>query len=257
MSTQSNFLRPLVSITFSGLVLFLVSAPGFAQACPAEILVSSGFTSLASGNTATAQKGVDEWDGDVVKISTTMPGTLTITGTGTGSQSSLYTTAGGYPAFVDSARLGTGLRDLEAVAPAGDYCVQVRPPTGANGNFTLAVTFVDVCHLGDVDDHGDSFLCATPIAIDGSDSGEIDSSTANDVDVFTFTLGATTTVTIQSIGTTTDVDGSLFDGQGTFITADADSGSGANFLISRSLAAGRYYVRVEGANGAYGISVSD
>jgi pre-peptidase len=256
VSTQSNFLRPLVSITFSALVLFLVSAPGFAQACPAEILVSSGFTSLTSGNTASAQKGVDEWDGDVVKISTTMPGTLTVTGTGTGSQSSLYTTAGGYPAFVDSARLGTGLRDLQAVAPAGDYCVQVRPPAGATGNFTLAVTFVDVCHLGDVDDHGESFLCATPIAIDASDSGEIDSSTADDVDVFTFILGATTTVTIESTGST-DVDGSLFDGQGTFIAADADSGSGANFLISRSLAAGRYYVRVEGADGAYGISVND
>jgi pre-peptidase len=256
VSTQSNFFRRLVSITFSGLVLVLVTAPGFAQNCPTELAITSGFTSLASGDTATAQKGVDEWDGDVIKFQTTMPGVVAISGTGIGSQSSLYTNQGEDPAFVDSARLGTDLHDLQAVAPPGDYCVQVRPPAGATGDFTVAVAFTDVCHLGNVDDHGESFLCATPIAIDGSDSGEIDSSTANDVDVFTFTLGSAATVTIESSGST-DVDGSLFDEQGTLITADADSGSGANFLISRSLAAGRYYVRVEGADGVYGISVND
>jgi len=256
VSTQANFFPRLVSITFSALFLILASTPGFAQDCPNEVTVSSGFTSLATGTSTSKQKGVDEWDGDVIKFRTTMPGVVAISGTGTGSQSSLYTNSDDEAEFVDSARLGTDLQDLQAVAPPGDYCVQVRPPAGATGDFTVEVAFTDVCHLGDVDDHGESFLCATPIAIDGSDTGEIDSSTTNDVDVFTFTLSSAATVTIESSGST-DVDGSLFDEQGTLITSDTDSGSGANFLISYSLAAGRYYIRVEGADGAYGISVND
>ena len=253
---MSNFLRRLVSIAFAGFVLALLSTSGYAQNCPTELGVASGFTSLANGGTTSTQKGVEEWDGEVIKFRTTMPGVVAISGTGIGSQSSLFTNSGSNPAFVDSARLGTDLRDLQAVTPAGDYCVQVRPPAGATGYFTVAISFVDVCHLGAVDDHGESFLCATAVAVNGTASGGIDSTAANDIDVFTFTLSSTATVTLTSTGTT-DVDGSLFDEQGALVATDADSGQGSNFLISQSLAAGRYYLRVEGADGAYGVSIND
>src|SRR6185436_1444140 len=194
MSAHRAILRPFFAFLFCA-GLFLAASPRLsAQDCPSDLQETSGFTILTNGTPANAQKGVEEWDGETVKFHTDLPGVLEINGAGDGSQSSLYAKDDEESQFVDSARLGTDLRDLQAVAPAGDYCVQVRPPAGAEGDFTLVVGFTDVCHLGAVDDHGDSFLCATPIEVDGSDEGEIDSTPTGDVDVFTFTLESAATV---------------------------------------------------------------
>jgi len=116
---------------------------------------------------------------------------------------------------------------------------------------------VDVCHLGNVDDHGDSFVCATPVTVGGSVSGEItSSSTTNDIDRFTFVLSSSGTVSIESTGST-DVEADLHDGNGSLRASDDDSGTTPpNFKITQALAAGRYYVRVKGANGSYGVGVS-
>jgi hypothetical protein len=199
---------------------------------------------------------VDEWDGDVLKIRTALPGVITIGGTGAGSQGSLYTEGStSFHPLVDSAHLGTSLGELQVVVPAGDHCIQVAPGPGATGNFEVEASFIDACHLGAADDHGDSFLCATPIIVDDSDSGEINPSA--DADLFTFVLTSAATVAIESTGST-DVAGELYDNGGVLLEEDDNGGTSPNFLMTRSLDAGRYYVKVSGANdeGAYGLSVA-
>jgi hypothetical protein len=241
------------------LSILIVSRESQAQTtdCQTELGVSTGYTSLANSATASKQKGVDEWDGEVLKLTTTLPGVLTLDGVGEGSLSSLYTDAasGPYP-LLDAAQVGDNLNELPVILPAGDHCIQVEPPTGATGDFQVLATFTDVCHLGIVDDHGDSFICATSLTVGGgSASGQISSSTTTDADAFTFVLSSSATVTIESTGGT-DVEAELYDQSGALLESDDDSGTSPNFKIIRSLAAGRYYVRVKGSNGSYGLGAS-
>lgn len=240
--------------------ILIVSKASWGQTptdCATELGVTTGYTSLTNNTSTSKQKGVDEWDGEVIKIRTTRPGVLTLEGVGTASQSSLYTDAasGPYP-LLDSAQLGTDVRNLQVVISAGDHCIQVAPAAGATGNLEIEATFTDVCPLGTADDHGDSFLCATSMTVGGSSvSGQISSGTPSDGDMFTFTLGSTTTVTIESTGST-DVEGELYDQNGVLLDSDDDSAGSPNFRIIESLGAGKYYVRVKGASGSYGLGAS-
>jgi len=240
---------------------FGATSPGSAQDCQAALGSSTAAEPLANAESASKSKGVDEWDGDILKLHTVHPGVLLIEGTGDGSQSSLYTegSTGSHP-LVDSAYLGTGLGELQVVIPAGDHCIQVAPGPGATGDFEVEATFTDACHLGETDDHGGSFLCATPVEVDDEDpaSGEITvPSSGDDYDMFTFVLTSTATVNIESAGST-DVAASLYGASGVLLESDDNDGPDANFQIVRSLEPGHYYVRVEGANdtGAYELSVT-
>ena len=260
MSNHAHAVRNAL-ITGAALFSFLIVSRESAQAtdCQTELGVTTGYTSLTNDTTTTKQKGVDEWDGEVIKIRTSRPGVLTLEWVGTASQSSLYTDAasGPYP-LLDSSQLGTNLRDLQVVISAGDHCIQVAPPPGATGDLEVQATFTDICPLGTADDHGDSFLCATPMTVGGGNvSGQISSGTPSDGDMFTFTLGSSATVTIESTGST-DVEGELYDDDGVLLDSDDDSGTTSpNFkIIYLSLPAGKYYVRVKGASGSYGLGAS-
>ncbi len=264
---QANaFVRTaFVSIPSALFMIALTAAtPARADDCQTALGESSGYTSLTSGGSPTnVQKNVDEWEGEVVRLTTELPGVITISGSGAKSQSTLYSAAASSPhPRLDAIKLGTGGRSLQAVVRAGKHCIQVAPPIGATGNFTVSVTFTDVCHLGDLDDHGDSFLCSTPLTVGGSSaSGEITYvSSTLDGDMYSFDLSATTTVTIESTGST-DVNATLYDSEGEILDSDDDSGASSNFqIIAASLPAGRYYIRVEGAGtttGSYGVSVDD
>lgn len=247
------------SLTFA--VAFLIApSSSWADDCQSALSSTTGFTALANGGTSSTEKRVDEWDGEVVKIRTSRPGVLTVAGVGAGSQSSLYTSSNSGPhPLVDRAQLGNDLRELQAVVPAGDHCIAVAPPSGVTGDFTIEASFTDICHLEGMDDHGDSFLCATELTIGESTSGEIENSgNANDVDMFTFKLTSAETVSIASTGST-DVAASLYDEDGELLDSDDNSGASPNFEIVQSLGAGRYYVRVAGtgtAQGSYAVEVS-
>jgi hypothetical protein len=249
-----------------GVLLFAVSifarTPAVsAQDCQAALGGSTEAVALANGNNASKSKNVDEWNGDILKIHTALPGVVVIEGTGDGAQSSLYTEGStGADPLVDSAYVGTGLGELQAVIPAGDHCIQVAPGLGATGNFEIEATFTDACHLGETDDHGGSFLCASPIEVDAEDpaAGEITvPSSGDDYDMFTFVLTSTATIDVESSGDT-NVAASLYDANGMLLEADDDGGPDANFQIVRSLNPGHYYVRVEGVSdtGDYELSVS-
>ena len=254
-SIHHNFVSLFV-LTLAGVAT--LAGPAAAQDCQTALANSTGAVSMTNASNASKSKGVDEWDGEVVKVVTPLPGVLEISGDGDPAQSSLYTAGDGetHP-LVDSASLSTGSRTLSAIVPAGVHCIQVAPADGSTGDFEVSATFTDVCHLSATDDHGDSFLCATPIALAGSDSGEILSATeAPDLDMFTFELTTATTVTIASSGG--HVSGALFDSTGAPVAADNTGLANSTFsLANQSLAAGRYYVQVAGAEeSSYGISVT-
>jgi Bacterial pre-peptidase C-terminal domain len=252
-----NLLFPLALLT----ILLIHPHPSWAVGdCQSALNGTSGFTSLNNGSPSNTTKRVDEWDSEVVKLRTSKPGVLTIAGTGYSSLNSLYADAASGPhPLVDSAQLGTSQQTLQAVIAAGDHCITVAPPPGASGDFEVEATFIDVCHLGSVDDHGSSFLCATSLTLGVSDEGEIDNLVSgNDVDMFTFELSSPDEVAIVSDGTT-DVEASLYDEEGDLKDSDDNSGGSPNFEIIQSLPAGRYYVRVQGvasAEGEYEIEVA-
>jgi hypothetical protein len=260
---QCDFIRDsffsifrLASFTIA-LSLFAAGAPAMAQDCQSALADSSGAVAMSNGDTTESSKGVDEWDGEVVKLTTTLPGELVIQGTGDGAQSSLYTAGSTSPhPLVDSAHLGTGSRELRAVIPAGTHCIQVAPGPGSSGDFEVDASFTDACHLDGADDHGDSFLCATPIEVGDFASGEITSTeSVQDLDMFTFVLTSSATVTIASTGGY--VTGSLYDSTGALLDSDNTDESSATFGMTDSLAAGRYYIQIAGPNEAsYEISVS-
>lgn len=234
----------------AGVLMLLAPASGaFATDCQSALDGSSGFTALANAASTTQTKGVVEWDGEVLKFHTSLSGVVTISATGSTSQGSLYTDGSSSPhPLVDSASIGTSQPELTAIVDAGDHCVQLAPDPGGSGDIELTVSFVDVCHLGTPDDHGNSFLCATPITVDGdAASGVIDSE--DDVDIFVFTLTSSATVNIYST-LRWEAGGTLYDGSGTLITSDNTDFSEPNFSITQSLSAGTYYVKVTGGDGA-------
>ena len=263
MSNPCAFLRNrFASISCLALfALFMTGnvSPAAAQGCQDALDGSTGYVDLENGQTAMKKKTVDEWDDDVLKITTDRPGVITIQSDGPGAQNSLYTEGStSFHPLVDSAYQGTGLGDLEVIVPAGDHCIQVAPGTTGSAEIEIEATFIDACHLGDTDDYGDSFLCAEPFVVDDPlVSAEISVPGAtSDYDMFTFTLTSGATVTIESTGST-DVAGSLYDDGGTFLESDDDDGDSDNFQIVRALSPGRYYVRVEGASGSYTFRVTD
>jgi hypothetical protein len=237
----------------AGFLMLIAPASGaFATDCQSALDSSSGFTALANAASTTQTSGVVEWDGEVLKFHTSLSGVVTISATGSTSEGSLYTDGSSSPhPLVDSASVGTNQQALTAIVGAGDHCVQLAPDSGASGDIELTVSFVDACHLGTPDDHGNSFLCATPITVDGSPaSGEITSTESeDDVDMFVFTLTSSATVNIYSTGRY-EAGGSLYDGSGALITSDNTDWSEPNFSITQSLSAGTYYIKVTGGDGA-------
>lgn len=101
-----------------------------------------------------------------------------------------------------------------------------------------------LCPAPAVDDHDDVVFCASPLVEEVT--GWID---RGEVDVFEFDLGQRQMVSLEAVSET-DVVGALYDARGHRLKVDAAGDSG--FLIVRTLAAGRYFLRVAGALGAPG-----
>lgn len=97
-----------------------------------------------------------------------------------------------------------------------------------------------------VDDHGDSVGAATPVSIGDTIPGVL---APGDQDYFAFTVPADGFRLGVFTQGTTDAVGTLYDGNGSRLADDDDSGEGANFHVIRTLDAGRYYVRVRGGYG--------
>jgi hypothetical protein len=172
---------------------------------------------------------------------------------------------------------------LEILVPGSySFCVAAQDPSLRLGEYKLTAAFVsggpetlvpgdpdedepdpetlldERCRLGEVDDHGDMFACATAIHLGPAVAGEIRNGWGDDEDVFTFRLGELGTVEIATTGET-DTFGSLYDESGQRLAADDDGGNAANFRMAKTLVPGWYFVRVEGRHrdeGAYRLVVN-
>jgi secreted trypsin-like serine protease len=95
------------------------------------------------------------------------------------------------------------------------------------------------------------------VSVGGSVNGRLER--MGDADTFRFYLSRTTSVRIQTTGST-DTYGHLYNSSRTQIMEDDDSGYDFNFLMARTLAPGWYYVKVRGfadvVTGAYTLRIS-
>ena len=99
-----------------------------------------------------------------------------------------------------------------------------------------------LCRAGEIDDHGDTFTCATPLAFDRDAIGNIGNEWGDDTDSFVFFLNEVRTVTIETMG---DFDpyAELYDQSGQRLVRHADD-SETRFRIVRTLGPGWYFIRV-------------
>ena len=98
---------------------------------------------------------------------------------------------------------------------------------------------------GSGDDHGDSPSSATPLAVGGSRSGQIEP--GGDVDYFRVQVSASGDLTVHTTGSL-DTKGQLEDSAGSVLARDDDGGDGYNFRLAHAVSAGTYYIKVEGYN---------
>lgn len=96
---------------------------------------------------------------------------------------------------------------------------------------------------GGGDDHGNTCASASAAVVPGSAAGTINPAT--DTDFFRINIGAATTLTAQSSGISSlDPLATLFDANCTPLASNDDGGGGLNFLISRAVPAGTYFLGV-------------
>ena len=96
--------------------------------------------------------------------------------------------------------------------------------------------------IGEGDDHGDTLSGATQVALGSSTAGSL---LAGDTDYFRVTVSSLGTLVAYTTGGT-DTYGSIWDGSGSVLTEDDESGERSNFLVFTSVDAGTYYIEVRG-----------
>ena len=135
--------------------------------------------------------------------------------------------------------------------------------SGAGDNFLIKSTlspgtyFIEV-EGADTGVQGGYTLYVVPAVTPGSTTGG--ALTAGVSDYFQFTLESPQSLTIYTSGMT-NTTGRLYDGDGTLLTIDKNSGDGGNFRIDRLLVAGNYLIEVHGADtivmGGYTLHVGE
>jgi hypothetical protein len=247
---RSALPKPFQIILVLLVAFFLSLAPAHAQSpCEAALQSSQDALDLDPSSPVTIEQSVSEWDSDILKIRATRTGLLSLGTDGSEADGSLQTLGASGLQLVNGAPLRPEHPLLTLVTPGKVYCLRVNPHPGSEGSLEVQMELVDLCRLGpSPDDHGDSFACATEIGLEDQPSGSI---SGGDRDVFAFSLDSEATVEIQSDGAI-DTAGRLYDETGSLLDSDDDSGPGLGFSISRSLPAGRYFVRVESSHGASG-----
>lgn len=237
-------------VFFTGLAIGCLSlSPAQAQTpCETALQSTAGVLDLTPSSPITIDGAVAEWESEIIKFRVSQTGLLSLGVEETGAEASLETDEG----MVNQAPVEAGDAVLTPVIRSEVYCLRLDPEA-SGGSLEIQLQLTDICQLGPgVDDHGDSFACATEMAPGTSRTGAM---AAGDRDVFAFSLTAGASVEVLGAGGVA-VSGQLFDAAGTLLATEEDRGSGLGFLISETLAAGRYFVRVSGAGtGTYTLSL--
>ena len=141
----------------------------------------------------------------------------------------------------------TASANLTAPSTAGTYyygaCVDSvtgEADTSNNCSSGFRVTVED--DSSTTDDHGNTRSDAASLSVDGSRSGQIE--VGNDIDYFRVQVSGAGELTVYTTGGL-DTMGRLENSSGISLEEDDDRGSGNNFRIARTVAAGTYYVKVE------------
>ncbi len=178
-------------------------------------------------------------DQDFFRIRVPSQGTLTISSSGgTDTFGNLRNSQCIIVAGDDDRGPGLNFLIVQSVGP-GTYFVSIRHfSSSGTGNYTLTVQFA----AGDSsDDHGDACSSASSLAPNGSAAGRIGS--GGDHDFFRIEVPVTGTLTLFTTGST-DTLGTLRNSRCSSLITNDDSGSGLNFRIVRTVAAGTYFVSV-------------
>ena len=125
------------------------------------------------------------------------------------------------------------------------------------GSSRLRSAISATCRRGELDDHGDTLICATALAPGRVvERAEIRNDWGDDRDVFMFVLTQSEPTELLTVWTETTGDtdtlGALYDRYGHLLQADDDSGNGHNFRILKTLRPGLYFIVVEGRDQAEG-----
>ena len=114
----------------------------------------------------------------------------------------------------------------------------------------------ELCRAGEVDDHGDSFTCATILYSGQPITGEVRNGWGDDVDAFAIELGGSQAEELWSltIEIASDVDTivEIYDRSGTRLEKTVVDGGRDDVRIVRTLRPGVYFVRIGGQYGAEG-----
>ena len=135
----------------------------------------------------------------------------------------------------------------------GEYTGATNKGPGANYGKGAADAAVITSYNGfgyRADDHGDAILSATALAAGGGQLGGGGIiTTASDVDVFAFaTAGGLATIDVlpASLGANLDIRADVLDSGGNLVAA-ANPEAGLGARVSLELAAGTYYLRIDGS----------
>jgi len=123
-----------------------------------------------------------------------------------------------------------------------------------------------LCSSGDVDDHGETFRCATPLRSGTAVAGEIRDGWGDDVDLFRLVVpgsprsdlrrvevaGTPDEVAGTPVGNPVDLVVELLDGAGNRLAWSGSAGVGASIRLARVLPAGVYFVRLSGGSWSEG-----
>jgi hypothetical protein len=149
-----------------------------------------------------------------------------------------------WPSFLPLSSL-PGDPFINAVDPWDDE-IDPKPPGQGGGVAPRDL----LCSLGEHDDHGDTPLCATPLPTGSFLTGELLNDAGDDEDIFSFRLQDPTAISLEVVSSLA-VRTALRDRNGMAL-AIAES-EGEPLRLARVLAAGRYFLEVEGRYGDSGV----
>ncbi|RMH21977.1 MAG: hypothetical protein D6696_04530 [Acidobacteria bacterium] len=108
-----------------------------------------------------------------------------------------------------------------------------------------------LCRQGEADDHGDAFLCATPMVLGRPIDGRLANGWGDDEDVFAFRLPTPQTVAVE-VRSEAGAAVQLFDRFGHALAAGSQPGGDRDAVaLVRTLSPGTYFLRLDGTGGSY------
>jgi Abnormal spindle-like microcephaly-assoc'd, ASPM-SPD-2-Hydin/Bacterial pre-peptidase C-terminal domain len=245
-----------------GATITFTAAP--VTGAPEIDLLGKDSSVIADGSTATA--AVNGTAFGSLSVGASAANVFTVRNSGTaalsvgsvqisGAGAAMFRVSVAPPASVSAGRTAT-FTITYAPTAAGTHTADVSIANNdANENpYNFRLTGTATAVSGD--DHGNTLATATSAVIPLNRACRLEKS--GDIDVFKFTVAASTTLTLRTTGGI-DTYGTLYNAGGT-VLAEADDSTDLNFRIRRTFSPGTYYLAVDGydssVTGSYSVVIS-